>query len=110
MELEVRAHEGTGTDLYRWLVSDPDVSATISPADASSGEMGLGFDILNLVIPNTLALGSLVTAIATYRTSRQQSTGIAPQVSVGHADTFVLVEGDGSNALEQLGQASEGTR
>ena len=109
MNLEVRAQEGTGPGLYRGLVSDPDVSAAISAADTGGGEMGLGFDILNLVIPNTIALGSLITAIATYRASRQQGTGTAPQVSVGHADTYVLVEGDGSDAMKQLGPGSEGT-
>ena len=104
MEIQVRAQHGTGSDLYRWLIQDVDLSATISAADAASGEMGIGFDVLNLVISNSIGLGGLITAIATYRMSRQQSTGTAPQVSVGHADTFVLVEGDGSDAMKQLGQ------
>ena len=106
MELVVRTAEGAGADLYRWLLDDPRVppDASVTPAAdaAAPGEMGLAFDVLNLMVPNMIALGSLLVSIATYRASRRDSTGTAPQISVGHADTFVAVQGDGSEVLRHL--------
>ncbi len=104
MELVVRAPEGSGSELYKWLNDDPDVpaSATVSAADSGTGDMGIGFDILTIAVPNAIALGQLIVAIAAYRISRQQSTGAAPQISIGHIDNFVLIEGDGSDAARKL--------
>ena len=106
MKLEVQAPEGTGTELYRWLMDDPDVagSTDISAADSGASEMGIGFDILSVVLPNAIALGQLVAAIVTYRASRQQSTGSAPSITINHANMIVLVEGDGSGAVGMLTQ------
>lgn len=106
MELVIRTAQGTGADLYRWLLDDPDLprDASVTPAaDGSApGEMGLAFDVLNLVLPNSIALGGLMVSIATFRASQRDRTGTAPQISVGHADTFVAVQGDGSEVLRRL--------
>jgi hypothetical protein len=106
MELIIRAEEGAGADLYQWLLSDSDIprSVTATPAiQDAPGEMGIGFDILNLVIPNAITLGSLVVSIAAFRETRRGRTGAAPQISIGHADTFVMVEDhDGANALRRI--------
>lgn len=104
MELVVRAPEGSGSELYKWLSDDPDVpkSATVSAADSGTADMGIGFDILTIALPNAIALGQLILAIAAYRISRQQSTGEAPQISIGTINNFVFVEGDGSDAARRL--------
>ncbi|MBW5250440.1 hypothetical protein ABZ580_11045 [Streptomyces sp. NPDC012486] len=110
MELTIQTDNGAGTNLYRWLLEDPEAAAYASGAtpaamDPAGGEMGIGFDVLNLVIPNVIALSSLVVSIATYRLQAQQSTGTAPSVSVSQAGVVVVVEGDGSEAVRQLTQA-----
>jgi hypothetical protein len=106
MELIIRTAEGTGADLYGWLLEDPDLprdaSVTPSADGAAAGEMGLAFDVLNLVLPNSIALGTLVVSIVTYRAAQRDRTGTAPQISVGHADMFVAVQGDGSEVLRRL--------
>jgi hypothetical protein len=109
VELVVRAQEGSGPELFKWLSDDPDVpkSASVSAADSSPGDMGIGFDILTIVVPNVIALGQLIVAIATYKASRQGSTGESPQISIGRANTFVLIEGDGSGALRRLTREPE---
>ena len=111
MELIIRTVEGAGADLYRWLLEDPDLppEATVTPSgeDGAVGEMGLAFDVLNLILPNSIALGSLIVSIATFRASRRDRTGTAPQISVRHADTFVAVQGDGTEALRRLLPPSE---
>ncbi|MFF3907607.1 hypothetical protein ACFYZJ_16750 [Streptomyces sp. NPDC001848] len=120
MELTIRTDHGVGTDLYRWLLEDPEArvyaaEATPAATDPGGGEMGIGFDVLNLVIPNVIALSSLVVSIATYRQQVRQSTGTTPSVSVGHGGVVIVVEGDGTEAVRQLtrtagsSEASSGT-
>lgn len=111
MELTIRTDQGLGTDLYRWLLEDPEArvhAAQAVPADAdpAGGEMGLGFDVLNLVIPNVIALSSLIVSIAGYRHQVRQSTGTAPTVSVAQGGVVIVVEGDGAEAVRQLTQAA----
>ncbi|WP_191971441.1 effector-associated constant component EACC1 [Streptomyces luteolifulvus] len=110
MELSIRTDHGAGTDLYRWLLEDPEAGAhaagaTPAAMDPAGGEMGIGFDVLNLVIPNLIALGSLVVSIATYRLQLQQSTGTAPNVTISQSNVVVVVDGDGTDAVRQLTQA-----
>jgi hypothetical protein len=107
MDLSIRTEDGAGTDLYRWLNEDPELRGqlTITPASADrAGEMGLGFDLLNLIIPNTIALGSLVASIASFRQARRQGTGTTPRVSIGQVGVYVDVDvdDDGHAALQQL--------
>ncbi|MFB6426675.1 hypothetical protein ACFCXC_06520 [Streptomyces microflavus] len=111
MELTIKTDDGAGTDLYRWLIEDPETApyasgATPAAMDPDGGEMGIGFDILNLVIPNAIALSSLVVSITTYRLQARQSTGTAPKVSISQAGVVVVVEGDGSEAVRRLSQAA----
>ncbi|MEU6010429.1 hypothetical protein [Streptomyces sp. NPDC047453] len=112
MKLTIQTDHGSGTDLYRWLLEDPGArpyaaGATPAAVDPDGGEMGIGFDVLNLVVPNVIALGSLVVSIATYRHQLQQSTGTAPRVSIARSNVVVAVEGDGAEAVQQLTDAAQ---
>ncbi|MFR9794321.1 effector-associated constant component EACC1 [Streptomyces sp. MS06] len=63
-----------GTSLLRWLHADPDLRGAArvgaSAPRPGSGEMGGALDTVNVVLSNALAFGSLVTAVAAWRTSR----------------------------------------
>jgi hypothetical protein len=112
MKLTIQTDHGSGTDLYRWLLEDPEArvyaaGATPAAMDPDGGEMGIGFDVLNLAVPNVIALGSLVVSIGNYRHQLQQSTGTAPRVSIARADVVVAVEGDGAEAIRQLTEAAQ---
>lgn len=105
MELSVEITEGQGADLLAWLTSDPAVARTAKMSLAPSsgqGEMGISFDILNFLVTNSIALGSLVTAIASFRDSCKRSKGEAPPVSIAHQNIVVQVENDGQDALRRL--------
>lgn len=110
MELNIEVGDDAGSDLYRWLVDDPQVrrfAADAEPvADADTHVMGLAFDVLNLVVPNAVALGSLVVSIAAFREQRRQSTGAAPTVNIQHAGVLALVDGDGAEAVRRLTAAA----
>jgi hypothetical protein len=113
-ELTVKAEEGSGTDVYRWLATDPDtrgfgpgaVPAGHEDADGD-GLMGTGFDLLNLLIPNALALGSLFTSLAAFRDQRRRGTGSAPAITVeaGAAIVVVTDSADPQALAEQLRRA-----
>lgn len=110
MELNIEVGDDAGSDLYRWLVDDPQVrrfAADAEPvADDDTHVMGLAFDVLNLVVPNAVALGSLVVSIAAFREQRRQSTGAAPTVNIQHAGVLALVDGDGAEAVRRLTAAA----
>ena len=60
--------------LYRWLTLDPEVrrDATVRrvPAPAKAGDMGGTLDVINVVLGNGIAIGSLLVAVAAWRESR----------------------------------------
>ncbi|WP_416483374.1 effector-associated constant component EACC1 [Streptomyces sp. CL12] len=61
--------------LRRWLASDPELrgEVLIAPPSgaATPGSMGSGgLDIVNVVVSNSIALGSLLVALAGWRSSR----------------------------------------
>ncbi|MET9430132.1 MULTISPECIES: hypothetical protein [unclassified Streptomyces] len=78
--------------LYRWLAQDPDVArhttVTLVPGPERAGDMGGAFEIINAVVANSIALGSLAVACATWRGSR----GTAPVVRIRRGDVTVTVE------------------
>jgi hypothetical protein len=111
MDLTIRIDGGAGEELLRWISADPAVrryaaGAVPEPPEPGSGAMGTGLDVLNLVLPNATALGSLVVSIATFRDQRRQSTGAAPTVTVGSARTVVVVDGDPAAVVRQLSEAA----
>ncbi|WP_019631652.1 effector-associated constant component EACC1 [Actinomadura atramentaria] len=106
MELTVRIDEELGAELYEWLVGDPGVGGTvkISPADAGAGTMGTGFDVLNLVIPNLIALSSLGVSIAQFVDGRRRSTGSAPEIRAEAGSTVVVLGADAEDVLRRLAE------
>lgn len=70
--------DGALTSLFRWLAQDPDVrrdaKVTIEFSQGQPGEMGGALDVLNVVLSNSIALGSLVVAVASWLGSRASGT------------------------------------
>jgi hypothetical protein len=60
--------------LYRWLTLDPqvrrDTMVSIVSAPPGAGEMGGSLEAIDVLIGNGLAIGSLLLAISSWRTSR----------------------------------------
>ncbi|MCP2297005.1 hypothetical protein SAMN04244553_1987 [Nocardia amikacinitolerans] len=103
MNLSIHVDSEAAPDLYRWLASDPEVARGITPAaESSRGDMGLAFDILNLVVPNAIALSSLITSILMYRASREESGTRVPTVRIEYSEKYVVVDGDVQVVVEQL--------
>jgi hypothetical protein len=68
--------------LHQWLLQDPDVTrwsaVSLGTGNTAPGEMGPVFDVVTVVLSNTIALGSLVVAYLSWRDSRPRS----PTVSI----------------------------
>ncbi|MFE4369113.1 hypothetical protein ACFRMN_12870 [Streptomyces sp. NPDC056835] len=94
-EADAESDDQPLTSLYRWLTQDPDVSrhAVISlvPEESRAGDMGGAFEVINAVVAQGIALGSLAVACATWRASRSA----APVVRLERDGVTVTVE-DGS--------------
>jgi predicted dehydrogenase len=79
--------------LYRWLTVDPQVvpDTTVSlapePAPPGAGEMG-ALEVVNVVLGNGVALGSLVVAVCSWRESRSRP----PTVRIERDDVSVVIE------------------
>jgi hypothetical protein len=62
--------------LVRWLRDDDDMraAATITAARnvGEPGQMGSALEVVNVLLSNAIALGSLVVAVAAWRGSRQK--------------------------------------
>ncbi|MEU8183028.1 hypothetical protein AB0B85_29205 [Micromonospora sp. NPDC049044] len=102
MNLSIRVDGDLGSDLYRWLSEDAEIPEVAVTPPTPAGAMGTGYDVLNLVVPNTIALTSLVVSILTYRDGRGRATGAAPRVEVGTADLVVVVEGEPAEVVRKL--------
>ncbi len=77
IEVSIRVDEQDGQpagSLCRWLALDPQVrrAATVSmtPAPAEAGEMGGALDVVNVVLSNSAAFGSLLVSVSSWRNSR----------------------------------------
>jgi hypothetical protein len=66
--------------LFRWLGQDADVrrdaKVSIEPSPGQQGDMGGALDVLNVVLSNSIALGSLIVAVATWVGSRTSGTAV----------------------------------
>jgi hypothetical protein len=103
MKVSIHTTLDESTELYKWLLKDPAVAGDITPGGKiKSGEMGLALDVLNLAIPNTIALASLVTSILTYRQYREESGSSVPSVQIEHSQMIALVDGDLDTVLGKL--------
>ncbi|MFG1955948.1 hypothetical protein [Micromonospora sp. NPDC048830] len=72
--LEVSIRVDDQGSLYRWLMLDPEVrrdaTVTLTPAPPKAGEMGGALDVINVVLSNGIAIGSLLVAVSSWRESR----------------------------------------
>ncbi|KUL35182.1 hypothetical protein ADL22_28100 [Streptomyces sp. NRRL F-4489] len=87
-DLDVRAETGPGGDaeaelrsLLRWLQDDEElrrqVRGTLGAGRAPRpGEMGLGFDLLQLAVGTAVSAGSLAVSILQWRDTRRRAPGL----------------------------------
>ena len=91
--------------LYRWVGDDRDlrdsVRASINrePATGSMGPM----ETINIVASNLIALGSLATSVAAWRSSRASK----PDVTIVVNDVSVRITEPTGEELRQLAEAAE---
>jgi len=107
--VEVRLSVGGGVgdavgavSLYRWLVAEAElrgqVRVSLGAGESEPGHMGGGLDLVNVVVANSIALGSLITAVATWRGSRPRP----PQVRLERDGVVVTLHDSSPEAVEQI--------
>jgi hypothetical protein len=73
IRIDDRDDQPTGS-LYRWLALDPQVrretTVSIAPAPPGAGDMGGAIDVINVILSNSIAVGSLLVAVSSWRESR----------------------------------------
>ncbi|GGZ76258.1 effector-associated constant component EACC1 [Streptomyces bluensis] len=89
--------------LQRWLAVDPELrgGVTIAPPSgaAAAGTMGGGgLDVINVVVSNSIALGSLLVALAGWRSSRPRP----PQITLERDGVVVTVHDASPETVEQV--------
>ncbi|MBV2152204.1 hypothetical protein [Kitasatospora sp. SUK 42] len=87
--------------LTRWLLAEPELRGVeVRPrsADPAGGQMGEVLEVVNVVLANGIALGSLVTAIATWRDSRRGGT----RVRIERGGTSVVIEGGSAEEVRRI--------
>ncbi|MFG2820037.1 hypothetical protein ACGFX4_11485 [Kitasatospora sp. NPDC048365] len=85
----------------RWLREDPDlrgIEVRPGTADPREGRMGEVLEVLNVVLTNGIALGSLLTAVATWRGTRRGGT----RVRIERSGTSVLIEGGSADEVRRI--------
>jgi hypothetical protein len=102
-QMRIVLDDASATSLYRWLAQDRELGRviTFSLGEGKPGEMGGALDVINVVLANSIALASLITAIASWRTSRRSPA----RVLVERGDVRITVEGDSPGEIERLVQA-----
>ncbi|MFE6737459.1 hypothetical protein ACFVGL_02395 [Streptomyces tubercidicus] len=81
------------------------VSLEAEPSEP--GQMGGGLELVNVVLSNSIALGSLVTAVATWRGSRPRP----PQIRLERDGVVVTLQDGSPEAVERILRVwSEGER
>lgn len=98
--VQIGVDDTSALPLYRWLTDDPDVrrDATLSFASGQPGDMGGALEVINVVLSNTIALSSLVLAIATWRGSRRNS----PTVEIERDGVRVMINEDSPEAIQRV--------
>ena len=87
MDVVITAGDDTTAlhSLYEWLSEDQDLARTADLAMGSTpgtGQMG-ALDILNVALPNMVALGTLVSTYAMWRKGRQETADITISINGG---------------------------
>ncbi|MFE2942295.1 hypothetical protein ACFXKG_25100 [Streptomyces sp. NPDC059255] len=102
--------------LLSWLTEDEsldrDVRGAIrGPAPIAPGEMGTGFDLLQLAVGTAVSTASLVVSVLQWQTSRRQA---APAVVLRRGDAEIELSGDAAadpatlrSVVELLDRAEE---
>ncbi|MFF1419359.1 hypothetical protein [Streptomyces sp. NPDC058280] len=92
----------SATSLYRWLMAEPELrgraEVSVESAQSAEGHMGEALDIVNVVLTHTIALGSLITAVVAWRSSRPRS----PQVRLERDGVVVILEDGSAESVEQI--------
>ncbi|WP_240798810.1 MULTISPECIES: hypothetical protein [unclassified Streptomyces] len=90
------------SSLRRWLLAEPDLRGqalvSVRIEGQQQGAMGSGLDVVNVVLSNSIALGSLLVAVATWRRSRPR----APQVTMERDGVVVTLDGDSPEAVQRI--------
>ncbi|MFF7330985.1 hypothetical protein [Streptomyces sp. NPDC008150] len=89
--------------LRRWLVEEPQVrrNAVVTlkaPVGAEPGAMGGALEVVNVVLTQGIALGSLVVAVLTWRGTRPRP----PQVTLEHDGTVVTLRDGSAEEIERI--------
>jgi hypothetical protein len=87
MDVVITAGDDTTAlhSLYEWLSEDSDMVRAADVAMGSTpgtGQMG-ALDILNVALPNMVALGTLVSTYAMWRKGRQETADITISINGG---------------------------
>lgn len=106
MEISLSFGGGEGSQdassLYRWLVAEPELRGRaevgVGAAEAGPGHMGGALDVVNVVLANSIALGSLITAVLAWRGTRPR----APQVRLERDGVVVIVQDSSPETVERI--------
>ena len=104
VEIDIVVGGGTAdvSSLRRWLLAEPGLRghAVVSARSGAEqrGTMGSGLDVVNVVLSNSIALGSLLVAVATWRRSRPR----APRITLEREGVTVTLDGDSPEAVERV--------
>lgn len=100
--------DGALTSLFRWLAQDPDVRRDAEVAIGSSagrpGDMGGALEVLNIVLSNSIALGSLIVAVGSWLGSRAKGTA----VHIERNGVQVTIHDDSPETLRRVLDALDG--
>ncbi|MFE1175805.1 hypothetical protein [Streptomyces sp. NPDC058773] len=93
---------GEAVSLYRWLAAEPELRGqarvSLEAERPEAGHMGGALDLVNVVLSNGIALGSLITAVATWRGSRPRP----PQIRLERDGVVVTVQDGSPEAVERI--------
>ncbi|MGW0814286.1 effector-associated constant component EACC1 [Streptomyces viridiviolaceus] len=111
MEIDIAVGEGPSdvSSLRRWLMAEPGLMGhaviSVRTGTEQPGAMGSGLDVVNVVLSNSIALGSLLVAVATWRRSRPR----APHITLEREGVVVTLHGDSPEAVERVLREWSGT-
>ncbi|MFG2176411.1 hypothetical protein ACGFMO_34485 [Streptomyces niveus] len=95
-------HTQAASSLHRWLVAEPELRGQARVAgkagEVGEGHMGDALEVVNVVLANSIALGSLVTAVVAWRGSRAR----APQVRLERNGVVVTVQDSSPETVERI--------
>lgn len=93
---------GAALSLYRWLVAEPGLrgqaEVSTSSARPHPGHMGGALEVVNVVLANTIALGSLIVAVGAWRDSRSRP----PQVRLERNGVVITLQDGSPETVERI--------